>query len=98
MLAGFEDKSGYALCTFAYADGAGGAPLLFKGITNGKIVPARGPTNFGWDPVFQPDGYDTTYAEMSSEAKNVISHRGRALALFSEHLRAQAAKGGAAAE
>ena len=40
---------------------------------------ARGPTNFGWDPIFQPDGYDLTYAELSKEIKNQISHRARSL-------------------
>ena len=37
---------------------------LFVGRTDGSIVPARGPLDFGWDPVFQPDGFDATYAEM----------------------------------
>ena len=41
----------------------------------GKIVPARGPTDFGWDPVFQPDGFEQTYAEMDKAVKNTISHR-----------------------
>ena len=46
----------------------------------GTIVPARGPTDFGWDPVFQPDeGGGKTYAEQSKDEKNAISHRGRAL-------------------
>ncbi|GBG89497.1 hypothetical protein CBR_g49288 [Chara braunii] len=45
----------------------------------GKIVPARGPKVFGWDPVFEPEGYSQTYAEMGKDEKNKISHRGRAL-------------------
>lgn len=45
----------------------------------GKIVPARGPTDFGWDPVFQPDGFEHTYAEMDKVVKNAISHRYRSL-------------------
>jgi inosine triphosphate pyrophosphatase len=44
-----------------------------------QIVPARGPPDFGWDPVFQPDGFDHTYAEMDKSTKNSISHRYRAL-------------------
>jgi inosine triphosphate pyrophosphatase len=63
MLAGFENKTGYALCTFAYCE-PGSAPILFEGRTHGTIVPARGPTNFGWDPIFQPDGFSETYAEV----------------------------------
>ncbi|CAG8765204.1 10246_t:CDS:2, partial [Acaulospora morrowiae] len=47
MLSGFEDKSAYALCTFAYSTGPGTEPLLFEGRTDGKIVPPRGPTDFG---------------------------------------------------
>ena len=42
-------------------------------------MPARGPTDFGWDPIFQPDGYDETYAEMPKSEKNKISHRKRSL-------------------
>ncbi|CAJ0895403.1 2859_t:CDS:2, partial [Entrophospora sp. SA101] len=60
MLSGFEDKSAYALCTFAYSSGQNDEPILFEGRTNGKIVEARGPNNFGWDPIFQPDGFDKT--------------------------------------
>ena len=39
----------------------------------------RGPRDFGWDPIFQPEGFDKTYAELSAEVKNSISHRGRAM-------------------
>ncbi|SAL99095.1 hypothetical protein [Absidia glauca] len=79
MLVGFDDKSGYALCTIAYCEGPGHEPVIFEGITKGNIVPARGPTYFGWDPVFQPEGFDQTYAEMPKDIKNTISHRFRAL-------------------
>ncbi len=41
---------------------------------------------FGWDPVFMPDGFDKTFAEISSEEKNKISHRGRALELVKAFL------------
>lgn len=53
MLVGFEDKSATAICTFAYSAGPGSEPILFEGKTEGKIVPARGPKNFGWDPIFE---------------------------------------------
>lgn len=39
----------------------------------------RGDNKFGWDPIFQPDGFDGTFAEMEAEVKNSISHRYRAL-------------------
>merc|ERR1712137_1477145 len=79
MLAGFEDKTAYALCTFSYTAGPGEEIFVFRGETPGTIVPARGPNTFGWDPIFLPDGFDKTYAEMDSDTKNTISHRGRAL-------------------
>ncbi|KAI9574331.1 inosine triphosphate pyrophosphatase-like protein [Boletus coccyginus] len=73
LLVGFPTKDAYALCTFAYSAGPGSEPILFEGRTDGAIA------TFGWDPVFQPKGFDKTYAEMTKEEKNVISHRYRAL-------------------
>lgn len=55
MLAGFPSKRATAICTFAYSAGPGTEPIIFEGRTEGKIVPARGPSNFGWDPVFEPE-------------------------------------------
>ncbi|OUZ99511.1 Ham1-like protein [Macleaya cordata] len=82
LLMAYEDKSAYALCVFSLALGPNVEPVTFLGKTPGKIVPARGPNDFGWDPIFQPDGYDQTYAEMPKEEKNKISHRFRALSMF----------------
>jgi inosine triphosphate pyrophosphatase len=87
LLMAYEDKSAYALCAFSFSRGPGAEPLTFLGKTPGKIVPARGPTDFGWDPVFQPDGYDQTYAEMAKEEKNKISHRYKSLALVKSHFK-----------
>lgn len=57
-----------------------GKEYLFEGIVNGTIAEEpRGKAGFGYDPLFVPDGYSTTFAEMDSEAKNAISHRGRAV-------------------
>ena len=50
LLAAYDDKSAQAVCTFAYSPGPGHEPILFQGITDGKIVPARGPANFGKPP------------------------------------------------
>ena len=86
MLAAYEDKSAYAQCIFAFSFGPGHKPLVFDGRTPGRIVPSRGPTDFGWDPVFEPEGYTTTYAEMDKAEKNKISHRYRALAKLREAL------------
>ncbi|KAM5148392.1 inosine triphosphate pyrophosphatase [Mantella aurantiaca] len=86
MLAGFDDKSAYALCTFAYSTGNPEDPvLLFRGKTLGQIVSPRGPRDFGWDPCFQPDGFEQTYAELPKEVKNSISHRYRALKEMSDY-------------
>ncbi|WP_020528585.1 non-canonical purine NTP diphosphatase [Flexithrix dorotheae] len=52
----------------------------FEGIVNGKIIAEEtGTDGFGYDPVFVPEGFNQTFAEMTMEAKNKISHRGRAV-------------------
>jgi inosine triphosphate pyrophosphatase len=91
MLAGWEDKSAYAMCIFGYSDGSkneNGHPIvtLCEGRTPGVIVEPRGSRDFGWDPCFQPDGFDQTYAELDSKVKNTISHRFRALESLKKHL------------
>ena len=58
---GFDTTAAWALCTFAYSAGPGHEPILFEGRTDGKIVPARGPSSFGWDPCFEPDGTGQTW-------------------------------------
>ncbi|SEO92690.1 XTP/dITP diphosphohydrolase [Halogranum amylolyticum] len=55
---------------------------LFEGVVRGRLVAPRGEGGFGYDPIFEHDGQ--TMAEMSTEEKNAISHRGRALAKFGE--------------
>lgn len=52
----------------------------FEGIVNGTIATQKmGEGGFGYDPIFIPDGYDVSFAEMDKEEKNKISHRGRAI-------------------
>jgi len=80
LLAGFDDKGATAICTFAYCEGPGFEPVLFEGKTLGHIVPPRGPTDFGWDPVFEVDGHGKTcveltnvsFAEMDKSEKNAV--------------------------
>lgn len=86
MLTGWEDKSAYAICTFAYSPGGENDEVLFfRGKTEGHIVSPRGTREFGWDPCFQPLGYDKTYAELPKEEKNKISHRSLALLQLKKH-------------
>jgi len=86
LLHGFEDKTAEAVCTFAYSSGnPEDEILLFHGRTPGSIVEPRGDNKFGWDPCFQPKGFDQTYAELDSTVKNSISHRRRALDSLREY-------------
>jgi XTP/dITP diphosphohydrolase len=56
-----------------------GKQHLFTGIASGEITLSKvGKEGFGYDPIFQPEGYQKTFAELSSELKNQISHRGKA--------------------
>lgn len=89
LLAGFEDKTAAAECRFAISKGKPGfEPVILTGICEGTIVEPRGSRHFGWDPCFQPLGYDLTYAELPSEVKNEISHRAKALKALEDYLNA----------
>jgi XTP/dITP diphosphohydrolase len=66
----------------------GGNPRYFEGQVNGKILTERrGAEGFGYDPVFQPERFALTFAEMPEEVKNTISHRGVAIAKLVEYLK-----------
>ena len=59
----------------------------FEGIVNGEITREKsGAEGFGYDPIFRPDGYDKTFAELGLDIKNQISHRARAVAKLCEFL------------
>ena len=65
----------------------GGAHYYFDGIMEGDIARQRhGEGGFGYDPVFVPEGYTVTAAELSEEEKNAISHRGKALRAMAQFL------------
>lgn len=59
---------------------------FFEGTIPGQIVSPRGEARFGWDPIFQPDGFEKTFAEMTPEEKNAVSHRKQAATKLKEFL------------
>ncbi|MFN2608661.1 MAG: RdgB/HAM1 family non-canonical purine NTP pyrophosphatase [Acidimicrobiales bacterium] len=75
--------------TVALARFPDGREVVAEGVVDGDIASeARGGAGFGYDPVFVPDGADgRTFAEMSSEEKAAVSHRGRAFRALASHLR-----------
>jgi len=87
LLAAYQDKSAYAQTIVAFTTGPGKKVHVFEGKTDGLIVLPRGSHDFGWDPIFEPiESYGKTYAEMSKEEKNVISHRSRSFRKFQSYL------------
>lgn len=80
-LAGKTDRTARFRCVAALSDPSGRAETV-SGSCPGRIVEAlRGTQGFGYDPLFIPDGYETTFAEMGNAQKNTLSHRGRAMTL-----------------
>lgn len=66
----------------------GGEEHLFEGVVEGRIIEHEsGAEGFGYDPLFVPDGCDRTFAQMSPDEKNALSHRGRAVRKLAEFFR-----------
>eukprot|EP00581_Thalassiosira_minuscula_P028445 CAMPEP_0183753832 /NCGR_PEP_ID=MMETSP0739-20130205/3190_1 /TAXON_ID=385413 /ORGANISM="Thalassiosira miniscula, Strain CCMP1093" /LENGTH=660 /DNA_ID=CAMNT_0025990403 /DNA_START=61 /DNA_END=2043 /DNA_ORIENTATION=- len=87
MISFSDDKSAYAQTVVAFCGGPGQDVYTFAGRTQGKIVRPRGSLDFGWDPVFEPDeGKGLTYAEMTGEQKDSISHRKRAFVKLRDYI------------
>jgi XTP/dITP diphosphohydrolase len=75
-----NDNSAHFECCIVVASADAVVRTVAVGKVFGRIVqPARGEHGFGYDPIFIPDGYEKTFAEMGSELKNSISHRANAL-------------------
>ncbi len=86
-----NNRAARAQCCVAYWNGREGT--LFIGETEGEVlVHPRGAQQFGWDPWFQPKGSAKTFAEMTAEEKDAISHRGKAYRKLAGHLRAETAR------
>lgn len=74
-----ENRRARFVCAVAVADESGAIIHLAEGFCNGKIAFApRGTNGFGYDPIFIPEGFAETFAELSSDKKQKISHRARA--------------------
>ncbi len=82
---GVDDRSARFRTVIALIEGD--RLSFMTGIVNGTIITEqRGNDGFGYDPIFMPDGFDTTFAEMSMHEKNKISHRGRAVEKLKNYL------------
>ena len=88
-LAGKDNrKARFRTAVALILDGENGRERLFEGVVTGEITEdRRGEGGFGYDPIFRPDGYDRTFAELGHETKNKISHRARAVAGLVEYLK-----------
>ncbi len=86
-LEGIKDRRARFVCCMVLI--VGDRVIKKEGFVYGNIIEEpRGKGGFGYDPVFMPDGYDKTFAEMSGDEKNAISHRRRALELIKSELEA----------
>ncbi len=83
-LAPHADRSARFVCVLALSDAAGTC-RTYRGECHGKIArEAAGAHGFGYDPLFVPEGYGQSFAELGAEVKGAISHRARALAKLAE--------------
>ena len=81
-----NDRSAYFMTVIALI--YQGQTYTFNGVVNGVISHEKhGDGGFGYDPIFVPEGYDKTFAELVNEIKNTISHRARAVAKLDEFLK-----------
>ncbi len=80
-LAGNSNRNARFVTVVAYINN--GLEYVFEGTVDGTLLEAgRGSHGFGYDPIFVPNGYNRTFAEMLSEEKNALSHRARAVEKF----------------
>jgi len=85
-LEGKEDRQAYFKTVIALI--IDGKETLFEGVVDGSITEEKsGQEGFGYDPIFQPEGYAITFSEMELSEKNKISHRGKAVVKLADYLR-----------
>ena len=79
-----DERTARFKCAVAVAEPSGHAGVVI-GVCNGSIIrEPRGTLGFGYDPIFVPQGYDLTFAELGDQVKNCISHRAKALKMALE--------------
>ena len=82
-LKGITNREAYFVTSLCYYDIQDTKGYYFEGEVNGKIATApRGSNGFGYDPLFIPEGFDKTFAELDASEKNKMSHRANALKRF----------------
>lgn len=92
-LADKEDRFGEFVCVLACAFPDGGEPIIAEGRTPGVILAQEeGEGGFGYDPLFFYEPAGKTFATMTAEEKNAVSHRGRAIRVFAERFAARMAE------
>ena len=86
ILAAYEDKSATAICTLAFCPYPHADPVLFTGTIDGTIIAPVPGEGFGWDSIFVPEGHDAPFSTMTTEQKNQLSHRGKAVRQWAKWL------------
>jgi XTP/dITP diphosphohydrolase len=86
LMQGVSDRSARFECCIGFMM-PGGRPHVSKGVAEGQVSEEKaGSGGFGYDPIFVPEGYSKTYAQIEVAEKNGISHRGRAIEAFLKEL------------
>jgi len=88
LMAEAQDRTAEFITVLCLFDVLTNKTEYFEGRVTGRIgFELRGSEGFGYDPLFVPDGYDKTFAELGVDVKNSLSHRSRALEAFSQHMK-----------
>jgi XTP/dITP diphosphohydrolase len=89
-LSGITDRRAQFVSVVCFLPNSTGKPHFFTGIIHGTITTTpRGKEGFGYDPIFVPDGYTKTFAQLGIRSKNTLSHRAQAFGLAADFLKKQ---------